>query len=266
MDIDAEERRQYVHSPKMAELVAGDVRRRIVLRDLGVDKTLPTEPDLMAQYGVSRNVVREALRILESESMIELRRGARGGARVHAPEARVAARYFGLLLQWRGATLADVLHARVLLESAAVREVTGTAADEMTLDRLRQHIDGAALGVGDFERFGHLAWSFSKALVDLTGNYTFALQHEMIDGMISAHIARVEARMKSHPVPGVRANTLAVRAMQRLLQLIELGDERAAEDYWRTHLIAVTTTLADGLDATAVVDLIEPAPAPTITP
>jgi DNA-binding FadR family transcriptional regulator len=262
MDADADERQQYVHSPKMAELVARDVRRRIVLRQLAVDESLPPEPDLMAQYGVSRNVVREALRILESESMIELRRGARGGAKVHAPEARVAARYFGLLLQWRGATLGDVVHARVLLESAAVREMTLMSPNESTLTALRQLIDTAALGVGDFGNFGALAWSFSRALVESTGNKTVVLQHELIEDMISAHVARVEARMQTNPAPGVRANTLAVRAMQRVLQLVELGDERAAEDYWRAHLIAVSTTLANGVDSTAVVDLVQPGAPP----
>ena len=49
-----------LHSPKMAELVAADVRRRIVVGELAVDDTLPAEPDLMSEYGVSRGVLREA--------------------------------------------------------------------------------------------------------------------------------------------------------------------------------------------------------------
>jgi DNA-binding FadR family transcriptional regulator len=245
--------------PKMAEVIAGDVRRRIVLRHLGVDDTLPSEPELMEQYGVSRNVLREALRILESESMINLQRGARGGARVHAPEARVAARYFGLLLQWRGTTLGDVVHARVLLEPAAVREVTVTANRAECVEVLRGFAVEAETGIGDFDRFGHLAWRFSKELVALTGNKTIVLQHEMVEDMITAHVAKVEARMQLDPAPGVRANTQAVRAMQRLIRLIEIGDERVAEDYWRDHLIAVTATLAEGLDRGAIVDLVDKA-------
>jgi GntR family transcriptional regulator, transcriptional repressor for pyruvate dehydrogenase complex len=262
MTTNREEEGYRVRSPKIAELIAGDVRRRIILGELGVDETLPSEPDLMIQYGVSRNVLREALRILESESLIDLPRGARGGARVHAPEARVASRYFGLLLQWRGATLGDVVHAHVMLETAAVREVTLAANRADCTEELRRWIDEAAKGVDDFDRYGDLAWNFSKALVGMTGNKTIVLQHEMIEEMITAHIARVEARMRLDPVPGVRANALNVRAMQRLVQFIDQGDERLAEDYWRDHLIAATATLADGLDRGAVVDLVEDAALP----
>ena len=246
-----------MRTPKLAELVAHDVRRRIVLGELGVDDTLPPEPALISHYGISRNVVREALRILESESLIELRRGSRNGARVRAPDVRLAARYFGLVLQWQGSTLGDVVHARVLLESAAVRELVLTADRDQSLTILREWIDRAASGVADFRRFGALARAFSKTLVRLTGNDTILLQFEMIEDMIDRHVARVEARLGGDPERGIRANQLAVRAMERLIELIELGDEQLAENYWREHLVAVTATLAEGLDRAAVVDVLE---------
>ena len=46
----------------------------------------------MERFGVSRPTLREAFRGLESESLISVRRGAHGGARVHLPNADVAGR------------------------------------------------------------------------------------------------------------------------------------------------------------------------------
>ena len=75
----------------------------------------------MAQFGVSRPTLREAFRVLEAEGLISVRRGAHGGARVHTPDVDVAARYAGLVLEHRGATLADVYEAAGLIEPPAPR-------------------------------------------------------------------------------------------------------------------------------------------------
>src|SRR5262249_2171707 len=75
----------------------------------------------MEMFGVSRPTLREAFRILEAESLISIRRGARGGARVVSPDIAVAARYVGLLLQMSGTTIADVYEARMVTEPAAAR-------------------------------------------------------------------------------------------------------------------------------------------------
>ena len=46
---------------------------------------LPNEAELMAHFGVSRPTLREAVRVLESERLVEVRRGSRTGARVRVP-------------------------------------------------------------------------------------------------------------------------------------------------------------------------------------
>ena len=84
-----------VRVPKMAELVAAQLRRKIVRGELAEGEALPSESALMAEFAVSRPTLREAFRVLESESLISVRRGARGGARVQVPEGTVAARYAG---------------------------------------------------------------------------------------------------------------------------------------------------------------------------
>jgi len=62
-------------APKTGELVAGHLRRQIVRGELRPGETLPLEAELMEQYGVSRPTLREAFRILESETLISVRSG-----------------------------------------------------------------------------------------------------------------------------------------------------------------------------------------------
>ncbi len=67
--------------------MAAELRRRIVSGELEVGgDPLPSEGKLMSQFGVSRPTLREAFRILESEQLIRVLRGARGGARVLKPD------------------------------------------------------------------------------------------------------------------------------------------------------------------------------------
>src|SRR5215211_4889016 len=139
-----------VRVPKTAELVATHLRRQIIRGELQEGDALPPESELMERFGVSRPTLREAFRVLESEALISVRRGARGGARVHTPNGDVAARYAGLVLQFRGATLADVYAARSAIELPAVRRLAqhhDAAAIRMLEDNLaaaRAHIDDPA--------------------------------------------------------------------------------------------------------------------------
>ena len=110
---------QQVRVPKMAELVASQLRRRIVTGELAEGDALPSEAVLMTQFGVSRPTLREAFRILEAESLIVVRRGAGGGGRVQLPSDDVAARYAALVLEHRRTPVQDVWEARSLFEPPA---------------------------------------------------------------------------------------------------------------------------------------------------
>ena len=68
-----------VRPQKMADMVAGRIRQMIARGAITDGEWLPTEPELMEQFGVSRPTLREAFRVLESESLISVRRGAHGG-------------------------------------------------------------------------------------------------------------------------------------------------------------------------------------------
>src|SRR5882757_2112320 len=119
-----------VRSPKTAELVAGTLRRMVVDGQLKDGDFLPNEAELMAHFGVSRPTLREAVRVLESERLVEVRRGSRTGARVCVPGPEIVARPAGLLLALSGTTLADVMTARIAIEPPAAKLLAENGSTE----------------------------------------------------------------------------------------------------------------------------------------
>ena len=65
--------------PRLAELIASELREQI-LNGVHTNGLLPKQDDLVAMFGVSAPPLREALRILEGEGLITVRRGKVGGA------------------------------------------------------------------------------------------------------------------------------------------------------------------------------------------
>ena len=66
--------------PKASDVLADDLRERILLGEVPEGTALPTERDLVAQTHMSRATVREALRILEVQGLIRIKTGRAGGA------------------------------------------------------------------------------------------------------------------------------------------------------------------------------------------
>lgn len=76
-----------VKPPAAYELVVEQIRRALALGRFSPGDMLPPERVLTQQLGVSRTVVREAIRVLEGEGLLEVTRGASGGSKVLPPAA-----------------------------------------------------------------------------------------------------------------------------------------------------------------------------------
>ncbi|MVU77590.1 FCD domain-containing protein [Nocardia sp. ET3-3] len=111
------------------EVVAGAIRRRILSGELGAGQSLPTESTLISQFGVSRETVRVAVRLLGAEGLTATSQG-RGGVQIRHPDPEHIARSLVQLLTLTGATWGDLLAFRKLLEPAAAALVAEKATDD----------------------------------------------------------------------------------------------------------------------------------------
>src|ERR1700739_4940114 len=74
-----------VEVPKASDVLAGELRERILTGELAEGEPLPAERELVKQAQMSRATVREALRILEVQNLVRVKTGRAGGAFVQRP-------------------------------------------------------------------------------------------------------------------------------------------------------------------------------------
>ncbi len=190
---------QVVRAPKTAELIATLYRRQIVRGELRPGDTLPSEQQLMGQFGVSRPTLREAFRILEAEDLISVKRGSRGGARVTQPSLSVAARYVGLLLQVQGTTIADVYEARMVLEPACARLLARrrTKQDLADLNACIEELRGA-VEAGHLRPAGHSSGARTRSVVQ-PGRPVPRADHAALRQQDAGRAGRRAAGHRGHP-------------------------------------------------------------------
>jgi DNA-binding FadR family transcriptional regulator len=218
-------------------MLADDIREQMVSGQLVPGQPLPAEKTLMETYGVSRPTLREALRILEAESLIETRRGSKGGVVLRMPDPDVVIRQAAVLLQLSGATMRDVYVTRAALEREAVRTVAakGRSVDVSSLQAIVE--DGRACLGGDTSTFGAVAGRFHRQVVHLSGNVTMSFVVDMLASITDATYQRkVESLDPDAREASIRT---ALRSWSRLISLIEARDADGAYEQWSRHLAAV---------------------------
>ena len=206
----------------------------------------------MADLGVARTTVREALRILESEGLVTVRRGPHGGARVRKPAVPMVARYIGLLLQYEGATVEDVYRARVTIEAPAAALLAENVTPEI-VDELRAALAREVDASSDPVSLSRAHGRFHQQVVQLTGSHTYDALSAVANRIIQVQADRFfETSDKA-----IQGLADAHRAHVRLVDLIAAGAAQDAEDLWRRHLEASDAYVMSAPGACAVLDLLE---------
>jgi GntR family transcriptional repressor for pyruvate dehydrogenase complex len=115
---------------RISEVIVDQVRLLIRQGQLTAGDRLPSERELCERFGVSRVTVREALRVLEANGLVEIRVGARGGAFVTAPSSRLVGEGIADLISLATLTAAEVTESRRVFELGIVPLVCERATDE----------------------------------------------------------------------------------------------------------------------------------------
>ena len=246
-----------MRTPKTAELLTRRLRRMIVDGELRDGDHLPREAELMEHFGVSRPTLREAVRVLEAESLVEVRRGARTGARVRVPGPEAVARPAGLLLQINGATLAEVLAARLGVEPLAAWLVADRGSPQAcaALEKALEQVRAAAQEPGGL---GQAAAVFHATLAEQSGNRVLVMMVGMLREIITRHLATAARRQyELDPDEEQVQARRTLRAYAKLIQLVREGEADEAERFWRSHLEAANALLLRGFEGAAVIDVLE---------
>jgi DNA-binding FadR family transcriptional regulator len=237
-------------SPKQAaslrrekpQQIADEVRELIVSGKLADGDSLGLENELVERFRVSRPSLREALRILETEGLITVVRGWKGGIIVHRPTERVIARAASAVLRSRQVSIDDVFEARALLEPLAARTIAAMPRRLAPIGELLALIGAAEEAVGDTVAYAEASAAFHERLVSLAGNQTLSLLTEMLNEL-SAQVTDDKLRRASDIADSESSQQVGIKAHRKLLALLEAGDANAVEDHWRSHMAAVAKVM-----------------------
>lgn len=216
------------------------IRAMIQSGELPPGSRLPPEPQLSAQFGLSRSGVREAVKALELARVLQVRRG--DGTFVTSLAPQLLLEGLGLAVELlQDDTLLEVMEVRRMLEPVA----TGMAALRMSdddLDQLGRILDDMRAAAGDHEKLIQFDTAFHRTVVAATGNETLT---SLMDGLSSRTVrARVwrgliESNAAHTTVEEHHAIYLALRSRDQLLaQASALIHVNTSEAWLRTVLAA----------------------------
>jgi GntR family transcriptional repressor for pyruvate dehydrogenase complex len=240
-----------LRQPRIAEIIAGSLRDDILGGRLKEGDLLPKLEDLLKQFRASMPAVREAMRILETDGLITVRRGNVGGAVVHLPTPGRAAQITSMVLQSRDATLNDVSAALLQIEPICAR-MCAARPDRLTevMPDLRAVIEKQWAEFDEVGCYNNNARLFHETLVAKCGNETMIVVVGSLEAIWSAHESSVwdEAEVREGPSDSAMASkTLraAIRDHEKILAVIEAGNEERAGTLSARHLTAARqSTLA----------------------
>ena len=219
---------------KAAELVAEEIRAGIADGRLAPGHRLPPQPELAVQFGVSAPTLREALRILETDGLVSVRRGVKGGTIINSPNLAAMSRQLRIYLQMKGATVSDAYDTRLALEPAAAGLLAARMTDE-TADELREAIDARRRSRDEPSAVGAAAARFPTLLLERCGNEVFAALGGVTADVLERHIATaVHAAQPDRDLAKLAESD--IKRQLRLLDLLVAGDSAGAERHWRKTL------------------------------
>src|SRR5512147_2857141 len=229
-----------VRQVRAFESIIQQVEAAILQGNLTAGDRLPSERELQGMLDVSRNTLRESLRVLEQKGLVEIRKGNRGGIFVKELNADSMTESLGLFVQSQRITMEQISEFRQDLEGlvtrrAALRADSGTMAE---VDRLLAKAeDLAQKGPSQWDAFMQADKEIHLALARLAGN---PLHHFFLETVhtnfhryhITSFLPRTEETIR---------RTLAELA--EIVKAVSRGDAGRAERLAREHVRQATESM-----------------------
>jgi GntR family transcriptional repressor for pyruvate dehydrogenase complex len=213
--------------PKASEVLANELRERILSDTYPEGTPLPPERELVVQTRMSRTTVREALRILEVQGLIRIKAGRAGGAFVQKPGEESIASTLDLLIRGRQLRLASVHETREAIEPSCARlaALHRTTGDLKRLETINEAI-AASTDLDGFLR-ANVEWHIAVAT---------ASHNEILTGIMMALSRAIYTVTNTEGFIDDEVRDITVRAHRSVLRAIRERDADAAVRRMTRHV------------------------------
>jgi GntR family transcriptional regulator, transcriptional repressor for pyruvate dehydrogenase complex len=216
--------------PRLPDVVAERLQNDLLAQGLRPGDRLPTEPQLVERYGVSRTVIREAGRILEQRGLVDIRPGR--GMTVSKPDGSAIVQHYSLMLGMNATTFQQLMETRLIIEV----EVTALAATRRTdedLAELRASVGRVERHMSDYQVCLEEDVRFHEIVTRAGGNPFFSWFMDPVNTCLRESYKDAGTYLASLP------QTLAEHGA--ILEAIAAGDSNAAREASRAHLNRVVS-------------------------
>jgi DNA-binding FadR family transcriptional regulator len=201
------------------EEITEQIRAQLSRQTLRVGDRLPAERQLAEQFHVSRNTLREALRSLEIAGLLELKKGATGGAFIREGGGGAAVAGLADLYHMGAIRPQHLTEARILIGTEVARLACARRTQE-DLAALEKNVEAAeaATAAGDVDRRAQINYEFHRLLARAAKNPVLII---LTDAMMEMTRHFVES-------VGYMPNRYVMPSRRRLLACLQAKDGEAA--------------------------------------
>ena len=214
-----------VKKNNLYESIADTIEAMILDDTLKVGERLPSEAAMAESFGVSRNIIREAMKILKERHLVELRNG--DGARVVKPDSSSPKDVVNRMVIMGSLSLSEIYELREALEVSAAGLAAGRRTEEQ-VKGLYEIVDEMWERREDKDEWIRLDLLFHENISKASNNPLF---YEFIKPMTGALEIIFD---KGRNTPGALEKSVLMH--RRVIQAIEAGDADAARERMREHL------------------------------
>jgi GntR family transcriptional regulator, transcriptional repressor for pyruvate dehydrogenase complex len=229
--------------PKASDVLADNLRERILHGDFPEGTALPPERELVNQTRMSRTTVREALRILEVQGLVRIKTGRAGGAFVYRPGEESMADTVNLLIRGRQIRIPALLETREAIEPFCAQ----LAAKRRTDDDLRR-LEAANEAIA---ADGTLA-EFLQANVDWHVAVAVASHNELLTGFMLALSRSIYASTDNRGFVDDDVRQTTLRAHRAVTKAIKAQDPDAARRRMSRHVHSYAEAVMEVEDRTSI--------------
>jgi GntR family transcriptional repressor for pyruvate dehydrogenase complex len=221
-----------IRRESLSDQISAQIQRLIIEGGLTPGEKLPSERELAEQFGVSRTVIREAVKLLQMKGLVRVVSGS--GTYVSHVSSEIVADSIGLFMTSHEHTFQDLLEIRRFLEV----EIAGLAAERATAEDIQKleesfsEMKGALANsertTEDLERFVQADIKFHQLLSQATKNSLLPLLHDTLNSLL------LEFSRKVSEMPG--APEKAVEYHGKVLECVRQKNIEEAQETMSKHL------------------------------
>lgn len=210
---------------RLPEIVAEQMQDFILSGNLQPGDKMPTEPELAEKYDVSRQVIREAARLLDQRGLVEIRAGR--GMTVLKLGTEGVSDIYRLLLRFQPENFSELMEVRKILEPGIAR-LAALRRSEEDIAQMKDILKEAGEHLDDFEKCLALDLAFHHKVSECTKNGLLAGLAEPVNSALRDVYEEPTAYLASQP--------RTLEEHRNILEAIERSDPDAAVAATRWHL------------------------------